>query len=444
MAAQAMDLLAQPWVRGPPAHRDELQSGDKVFLRQANRWEAGTIVGADAKSQTVHVQLASGVYALSLAESASLLQKAARLLIVAPGAGVKTLGARFRALGAEPGFQVEVAGRKGVLYDRYPECWDTGAGAPNLRTFGEDLVRMGIHRRADCLIFGSRGGQVVLPLMWSALGDEVPPSVVVNGGCAMQLPGPVVRWPHRAVTVMLLGGQDFFRGNLSAEEYMMRTCQCVGPSNTTTAFFYVPEMKHMPQDAVIQATLGCLVEAALDWSKGGLTAVMKHLGEAQEALIRIGFGGVLRFTTQSGWQEQRFGPQVPDRPPAPLSPRAPKPPRPPCPPGTAVSVLPVDLAVEDSPESHQRLAAQARQLAAARPISSSGDPVRSRLLEFADGQLAEAWAAEDDAPKSQPAPKAVMPQRMVGYPPGAGISVDRSQTRPRITYPGATQRPLQR
>eukprot|EP00439_Symbiodinium_sp_Y106_P065176 s133_g10.t1 len=236
---------------------------------------------------------------------------------------------------------------------------------------------------------------------------------------------------------------DFFRGNLSAEEYMMRTCQCVGPSNTTTAFFYVPEMKHMPQDAVIQATLGCLVEAALDWSKGGLTAVMKHLGEAQEALIRIGFGGVLRFTTPSGWQEQRFGPQVPDRPPAPLSPRAPKPPRPPCPPGTAVSVLPVDLAVEDSPESHQRLAAQARQLAAARPIPASGDPVRSRLLEFADGQLAEAWAAEDDAPKSQPAPK-VMPQRMVGYPPGAGISVDRSQTRPRITYPGATQRPLQR
>ncbi|CAE7639902.1 rnf141, partial [Symbiodinium necroappetens] len=155
----------------------------------------------------VHVQLASGVYALSLAESASLLQKAARLLIVAPGAGVKTLGTRFRALGAEPGFQVEVAGRKGVLYDRYPECWDTGAGAPNLRTFGEDLVRMGIHRRADCLIFGSRGGQVVLPLMWSALGDEVPPSVVVNGGCAMQLPGPAVRWPHRAVTVMLLGGQ---------------------------------------------------------------------------------------------------------------------------------------------------------------------------------------------------------------------------------------------
>jgi len=204
---------------------------------------------------------------------------------------------------------------------------------------------------------------------------------------------------------MLLGGQDFFRGNLSAEEYMMRTCQCVGPSNTTTAFFYVPEMKHMPQDAVIQATLGCLVEAALDWSKGGLTAVMKHLGEAQEALIRIGFGGVLRFTTPSGWQEQRFGPQVPDRPPAPLSPRAPKPPRPPCPPGTAVSVLPVDLAVEDSPESHQRLAAQARQLAAARPIPASGDPVRSRLLEFADGQLAEAWAAEDDAPKSQPAPK---------------------------------------
>ncbi|CAE6973462.1 AKR2A [Symbiodinium natans] len=440
---QAMDLLAQPWIRGPPASRDELQSGDKVFLRQADRWEPGTVVGIDAANQSVHVKLPFGVYALGLTESARLLQKAARLLIVAPGAGVKTLGARFRALGAEPGFQVEVAGRKGVLYDRYPETWDTGVRAPNLRSFAEDLVRMGVHRRADCLIFGSRGGQVVLPLMWSALGDEVPPSVVVNGGCAMQLPGPPVRWPLRAVTVMLLGGQDFFRGNLSAEEYMTRTCQSVNPANRTTAFFYVPEMKHMPQESVVQAALPCLVEAALDWAQGGHAAVMSHLRSAQEALIRIGFGGVLRFTGPSGWQEQRFGPQVPDRPPAPLSPRAPKPARPPCPPGTAVSILPVDLAAEDSPESHRHMAAEARRFAAARPGS---DPVRTRLLEWADGQDAEAWAAEDDAPKSQPPPKAAMPGKpIVGYTPNrVDMGPFPPQPGSRI-YPVAQQRgPLQR
>ena len=35
-----------------------------------------------------------------------------------------------------------------------------------------------------CMVFGSRGGQVVLPELWAALGNKVPPSIVINGGAA--------------------------------------------------------------------------------------------------------------------------------------------------------------------------------------------------------------------------------------------------------------------
>lgn len=81
-------------------------------------------------------------------------------------------------------------------------------------------------RGVDCFIFGSRGGQVVLPILWRAVKD-VPPSVVLNGGCAMRLPGPQVEWPCGAVTVMLLGGKDFFRAGVSRDDYLDTTCRCV-------------------------------------------------------------------------------------------------------------------------------------------------------------------------------------------------------------------------
>ena len=68
---------------------------------------------------------------------------------------------------------------------------------------------------------------MVLPILWLAVKDAVPPSVVLNGGCAMRLPGAGVQWPPGAVTVMLLGGKDFFRNGISRDEYLDTTCQCV-------------------------------------------------------------------------------------------------------------------------------------------------------------------------------------------------------------------------
>ena len=131
-----------------------------------------------------------------------------------------------------------------VFQDRYPDTWQSGGPAPNLQSFGEDVVRIGVHRRdtslnleirlghvvtggrcpnllldwgVDCFLFGSRGGQVVLPILWQSLQNATPPrqglglldsfpawelnswGVVVNGGCAMRLPGPTICWPEGAI-----------------------------------------------------------------------------------------------------------------------------------------------------------------------------------------------------------------------------------------------------
>lgn len=61
---------------------------------------------------------------------------------------------------------MEVVGRKGMPYDRYPECWDSGTAAPNLRSFGEDVVSIGLHRRALAKAYGACGR---LGRFWDAL-----------------------------------------------------------------------------------------------------------------------------------------------------------------------------------------------------------------------------------------------------------------------------------
>ncbi|CAK9055935.1 Hypothetical protein SCF082_LOCUS30189 [Durusdinium trenchii] len=233
-------------------------------------------------------------------------------------------------------------------YDRYPETWQSGACKPNLQSFGEDVVRIGAHKRVDCFIFGSRGGQVVLPILWRELKNDAPPSVVVNGGCAARLPGPRVYWPASVVTVMLLGGQDFFRSGISRDEYLNNTLQCVGDTNQTTAFLFVPEMKHMPQEEVMRASLRHFVLAALAWKKVPERFPADHLDRAAEALLHQGFANELFYKSGGGWCQKTFGRMPLDRQPPPLSPRIPRPPGDPCPPHTAVSVLPAKVAVGDS------------------------------------------------------------------------------------------------
>eukprot|EP00435_Cladocopium_sp_Y103_P015550 s4352_g3.t2 len=387
-------VLMQPWLR--PPQRGDLQCGDKVAFRKGPRSGHGRIIRID-KDNRVHVETAHGIEVFSDADAQSLGKAAAVVAVVGPGAGVGSIGSVYLELDNHPELQVEMVGRKGMPYDCYPDSWQSGRPAPNLQSFGEDVVRIGVHNRVDCFLFGSRGGQVVLPILWHALRNATPPSVVVNGGCAMRLPGPPICWPERAVTVMLLGGQDFFRAGISRDEYLQRTFENVPDSNATTAFFFAARLHSGKgrQDEVARAALRHLIFAALAWSPEAPQRIpLSHFDNAAEALLKEGFAGFMCFKNGRNWSKKYFGQMPLDRQPPPLSPRIPRPPGEPCPPYSTVSVFPAKVAVGDSKEGHERLANEAQRLAGACRASSGS--LRSALLEFAQGQDAEAWAAEDD------------------------------------------------
>eukprot|EP00913_Durusdinium_trenchii_P013983 g13130.t1 len=204
--------------------------------------------------------------------------------VVAPGAGTGINGAIYSELGRNPGFKVEVIGRSRAPYDVYPPCWPHGAAAPNLQTFAEEesrscesfarcaddalcweVLETRVHERVRCMVFGSRGGQVVLPQMWQAqamgLAAEVPPAVVINGGCAMKLP-TAVAWPESQVLFLLIGGKDNFRGHLSIDEYIMET-RTMGFADGSGELR--SEMTHMPQQHLFRGLLGLMLKSIAAW-----------------------------------------------------------------------------------------------------------------------------------------------------------------------------------
>lgn len=232
------------------------------------------------------------------------LRLALRVTVVAPGAGTGLNGKVYEDLSKDKQFKVDICGKKGAKYDRYPEYWEHGAPPPNLETFAQDLLSQPL---GDVLVLGSRGGQVVLPHFWKALGDQIPPAVVINGGCAMNLPGPKIPWPSKAVTILLMGGQDFFRGKMSSAEYLEMSKKCVNPQNSTTAMIYVRQMQHMPQKRLLELVLRPLLVAAMAW-KTSNKCPEEQLRDVQRALQAQSWSGVLLFTPAAGvWQESPFG-----------------------------------------------------------------------------------------------------------------------------------------
>jgi hypothetical protein len=232
-----------------------------------------------------------------------------KVTVVAPGGGTRANAAAYNNLGCSGGFKVEVAGQGRAPYDRYPPSWPQGSAGPNLETFAQDLLNRGVIDKSDCLVIGSRGGQVVLPHLWRMLGDRVPPAVVINGGCAMKLPAPA-QWPVQAMTFLLMGGQDYFRNAMSPEEYLADAKSRVPAGNATTAILFINEMPHMPQTDLLGAALPRMLESLLVWQKEGagnppeaeLQAVLSALASAKC------WSGRLLYTQSAGeWREIPFG-----------------------------------------------------------------------------------------------------------------------------------------
>lgn len=231
--------------------------------------------------------------------------------VVAPGAGTGINGAIYSELGRNPGFKVEVIGRSRAPYDVYPPCWPHGAAAPNLQTFAEEVLETRVHERVRCMVFGSRGGQVVLPQMWQAqamgLAAEVPPAVVINGGCAMKLP-TAVAWPESQVLFLLIGGKDNFRGHLSIDEYIMETRSHVPAGNNTTAILFVKEMTHMPQQHLFRGLLGLMLKSIAAW-KAEARVPLEIFRKVLSFLRKDGWSGSLMYTQPTGeWKAIDFSP----------------------------------------------------------------------------------------------------------------------------------------
>jgi len=152
---------------------------------------------------------------------------------------------------------------------------------------------------------------MVLPVLWQTLGATVPPAVVLNGGCAMDLPVPIF-WPQSAVSFLMLGGQDdLFRmqkgKRLTPEEYFAEAKRHVPTQNKTTAILLVNEMTHMPTSRLLSATLRSMIDAVLSWKATGEPPVALF-ESIQASLANDMWSGVLAYTKDAGsWHEVAFG-----------------------------------------------------------------------------------------------------------------------------------------
>lgn len=238
-----------------------------------------------------------------------------RLAVFAPGAGThqnRTVYADMRRSGR---FQLEELGRSRADYDRYPYPWAQGVPAPNLESFTLDQLARNAFTPYDCLVFGSRGGQVGLPLVWQRLGANTPPAVVINGGCAMALPVPV-HWPQQAVAFLLLGGRDYFRGKTAIEKYIAEAKSRVPAGNLTTAILHVNEMAHMPQTALLALVLPQMIQTVHASKELGITAT-NAFSDMLAALSQGGWTGLLSYKDKAGsWLDTPFGaaPSFPQTP----------------------------------------------------------------------------------------------------------------------------------
>eukprot|EP00933_Yihiella_yeosuensis_P046725 TRINITY_DN42334_c0_g1_i1.p1 TRINITY_DN42334_c0_g1~~TRINITY_DN42334_c0_g1_i1.p1 ORF type:complete len:433 (-),score=64.10 TRINITY_DN42334_c0_g1_i1:154-1452(-) len=252
------------------------------------------------------------------ATSESLCSKKSRasrrnIAIIAPGAGTGHNGKVFDALSRSGRFKFEIIGQSRAVYDRYPESWPNGKSEPNLSSFAKEVLATDVTKRADCLLVGSRGGQVVLPEFWKAEGIAIPPTVVLNGGCAMSLPEGAA-WPDTAVTFLLMGGQDHFRQHFSPAQYVANAKQHVPAANRTTAILFVNEMMHLPQGHLLAAVLPHMLMTSLAWHNSRSESEHPPLRELHELLTelnRLGcWSGRLLWTSSPGvWEDVPFGTQ---------------------------------------------------------------------------------------------------------------------------------------
>jgi len=123
----------------------------------------------------------------------------------------------------------------------------------------------------------------------------------------MNLPSRTI-WPDTAITFLLIGGQDNFRGSFGIEEYVADTRSHVPKANKTTAILYVNEMTHMPQQRLLHRILGPMLKGLSTWQGSGQPP-LEHFRSILQCLSKDGWSGRLLYTATSaqyGWEDIKF------------------------------------------------------------------------------------------------------------------------------------------
>lgn len=154
---------------------------------------------------------------------------------------------------AEPLYEAPT-GRSQAWYDRHL-AWEEGQPVQAFAVWRSEGA-------FDCLVCGSRAGQVTLPALW-LLGCCLP-AVVVNSGCAR--PEIAWAWPEGVPVVLVAGGRDFFAGDFRGDRdgHIGSLWEAVPEAaRALTAIYYVPHMGHSPSNALLEELLPTLVRYAV-------------------------------------------------------------------------------------------------------------------------------------------------------------------------------------
>ena len=166
-------------------------------------------------------------------------------------------------------------------------CADALDSTDDERTAAQ-LVRARAVRSLDCLVCGSRGGQVTLLALWQ-LGLRLP-AVVINGGCARE--GVGWTWPSGVPVVLLTAGLDFFNEHRDRFDgdgdaiYVRELWDAVPPeSRATTAIVHLPGSEHHLQEETLRAMLPQLVAYAQSGLAAEATPTAAGLGVSESCLL---------------------------------------------------------------------------------------------------------------------------------------------------------------
>merc|ERR1719446_488402 len=121
----------------------------------------------------------------------------------------------------------------------------------------------------------------------------------------MKLPFSV-HWPEDAVTFLLLGGQDYFKGQLTSKSFVSDCQSRVPRANETTAILLVNEMPHMPQTNLLKAILHHMITAVVAWKTCARVA-RAEFDALLTALVSINMTGQMQYPSGPGsWESFSF------------------------------------------------------------------------------------------------------------------------------------------